>query len=201
MTSMNPEWLRAREIMGRNFFGIEEAVKHYGVKPTKEDLAALEHLPFSEETLEACKDTHVLIAVFSLSIFDIRRKAKKHFHQQNWYNNEKFTKDRGTVSWHLVKKTPVEDSRSKTFEEQKLLLGHNDEVPTARVMTHTVIGHVLSTGECLFEKCYVRTSDVASVGSRVDVGYFDSVGLNIGNDWGDDWCVDIGLVSARKSDA
>jgi len=54
----------AREIMGTNFFGIEEAIKHFGVNPSKQQLAALAEVPFSEEVLRSAKDTHVLVAVF-----------------------------------------------------------------------------------------------------------------------------------------
>src|SRR5689334_14179496 len=40
-TSLNPQWLRAREIMGKNFFGLEEAIEHFGVKPTLEQIEVL----------------------------------------------------------------------------------------------------------------------------------------------------------------
>jgi hypothetical protein len=43
---------RAREIMGRNTFGIEEAIRHFGVNPTRQQIAALSEIPCSEETLE-----------------------------------------------------------------------------------------------------------------------------------------------------
>jgi hypothetical protein len=33
--------------MGKNFFGIEEAVKHFGINPTNQQLAALLEVPFS----------------------------------------------------------------------------------------------------------------------------------------------------------
>lgn len=62
---------RAREIMGRNFFGVEEAIKHFGVNPSRSQLAALAEIPWSEEVLAACRDTHVLVAVLPLSILEI----------------------------------------------------------------------------------------------------------------------------------
>ena len=109
---------KAREIMGTNMFGIEDAIKHFGVNPSKAQLAALGEVPFSEETLEACKATHVLVAVFPMSILDIRAKVKgelwQAFYNQDWYNKEAFAKDRGEIGWHLIRKTPVENSTNKT---------------------------------------------------------------------------------------
>ena len=43
---------RAREIMGRNYFGIEEAIRHFRVNPSRQQLAALAEVPFTEATLE-----------------------------------------------------------------------------------------------------------------------------------------------------
>jgi hypothetical protein len=192
---------RAREIMGRNMFGIEEAIKHFGVNPGRRETAALADVPFTEATLEACKGTHVLVAVFPLSIIEIRGKmTSKLFYDQSWYNKESFAKDRGDVSWQLVRKTPVENSTSKTWQEQQALLGMSEETPSARVMVYTIIGHFLATGERLFERVYVRCSDVDSDGYRVRVGDFDSVGLLVGSGWDDDRDDYFGAASARKFD-
>ena len=50
--------------MEKNFFCIEEAIRHFGVNPTRQQRAALLEVPFSDAVLEQCKDTHVLVAVF-----------------------------------------------------------------------------------------------------------------------------------------
>ncbi len=190
---------RAREIMGRNFFGVEEAVKHFGVNPTRQQLVALSEIPFSEAVLEQSKDTHVLVAVFPLSILEIRGKVdSKLFYDQSWYNKESFAKERGEVSWQLIRKTPVDDSTSKNWQEQQALIAKDDEVPSARVMVHTIIGYYLATGERLFEHIYVRTSSVASDGYRVHVGVFDSGGLVVYGCWVGSRCGCLGVSSARK---
>ena len=191
---------RAREIMGKNFFGVEEAIKHFGVNPSRQQLAALSEIPFSEAVLEQCKGTHVLAAVFLLSILEVRGKVqdKKLFYNQDWYNNEPFAKDHGEVSWQLVRKTPVEDSFSKDWSEQQALIAKDDEVPTAQVMVYTIIGHFLATGKRLFEKVYVRTSSLCSDGDRVYVGDFGSGGLDVSCDSDDARSVYLGLASVRK---
>lgn len=192
---------RAREIMGKNFFGIEEVIKHFRVNPSRQQTAALAEVPFTEEVLEILKGTHILVAVFPMSILDVRGKVERklfYSHEDAWYNKEFFAKDRGEVGWHLVRKTPIEDSTSKTWDKQQALLGKDDETPTARVMVYTIIGHYLGSDERLFENIYVRCSCVDSDGSRVRVGYFGSDGLYVNCCWVGLCHSRIGLSSARK---
>jgi len=190
---------RAREIMGKNFFGVEETIQHFGVNPTRQQTLVLSEIPFSEAVLQEAKDTHVLVAVFPLSVLEIRGKMdSKLFYDQSWYNKESFAKERGEASWQLVRKTPVDNSVSKNWEEQQALIGEDDEVPTAQVMVYTIIGHYLATGERLFEHIYVRTSSVGSGGYRVDVGDFAPYGLGISSCWGGHRYDLLGVSSARK---
>ena len=191
---------QARQIMGVNYFGIEETIKHFGISPSKQQLAALAEIPFTEGTLEECKNTHILVAVFPLNILEIRGKVsgnQRLFYNQDWYNKESFAKDRGEASWALIRKTPVGNSTSKSWQEQQALLGNNEETPTARVMVYTIIGHYLATGERLFERIYVRCSDVGSYGDRVGVGGFDANGLSVYNYWDDSRYGYLGVASAR----
>ena len=191
----------ARKIMGKNMFGIEEAQKHFGIVPTKPQLGYLAEIPFSAEVLEACKDTHILVAVFPLTIPEVRSKAKRglfYSYDDAWYNNQAFASEKAELGWHLIRKTPVEDSTSKTWKEQQALLSKDEETPTAPVMIYTIIGHFLATGERLFEKIYVRTSSLGSDGDRVSVGGFGSEGLYVCG-WRDGRRdAGIGLSGARK---
>ena len=193
----------AREIMGTNYFGIEEAIRHFGVNPSKQQLAYLSEVPFSEEMLKSCKDTHVLVAVFPLSILDVRTIAKKLadqplFYNQDWYDKQVFAKDKGEVGWQLVRKEPIANSTSKNWNEQRALLSKDEETPKARIVVYTMVGHFLATGERLFEKIYVRCSDLDSVGPRVYVGFFDDEGLFVSYCYDDFRYSDIGVSSARK---
>ncbi len=191
---------QAREIMGKNFFGIEEAIRHFGVNPSKQQTAALAEVPFTEGVLESHKDTHILVAVFPISVLDVRKVDNGLFYSSSggWYESEKFAKNKGTVSWQLVRKTPVPDSTSKNWDEQQVLLGKDDEIPSAQVMVYTIIGHYKSTGERLFENVYVRTSCVDSDGLRVGVGSFGSAGLFVYYYWVNDRHSFLGVSSARK---
>jgi hypothetical protein len=198
---------KAREIMGKNFFGIEEAQKHFGVIFSKRQLAYMAEIPFSEEVLNKYKDTHILVAYAPMAIVAVRARTAsvklppKHrmFCEQNWYDNNEVGNSAGTLEWHLVRKTSVPKSKSKTWQEQQDLLDRKiDETPEANVMVYTIIGHFLATGERLFENEYVRTRSLVSVGLRVFVGYFDADGLDF-NFWDDGVRPDdIGLSAARK---
>ena len=199
LTSLNPQWLAAREIMGKNFFGVEEAIKHFGVNPSETQLAALAMIPFSEEVLRQCKDTHVLVAVFPLSLLGVRKANKKLFFDQSWYNGESFAKDRGQVGWQLVRKTPVDNSTSKNWTEQQALLSQDEETPTAQVLAYTIIGHFLATDERLFEKIYVRTSSMVSDGRHVSLGGFGEGGLGVYGHWDGVRPDNLAVSSARKS--
>lgn len=187
--------------MGKNFFGIEEAIKHFGINPTRQQLAVLFGIPFSEEVLEQSKDTHVLVAVFPIPILEIRGKVEEKLfygHGDAWYNNESSAKEQGTVGWQLVRKTPASNSTSKNWQEQQSLIAKENEVPSAQVMVYTIIGHYLATGERLFENVYVRTSSVDSDGYHVFVGCFDSDGLDVRGNWDNNRYGYLGIASARK---
>lgn len=198
---------KAPEIMGKNFFGIEEAEKHFGVTPSKRQLAYMAEIPFSEDVLTECKDTHILVACVPMAIVAIRAKTAnvklppKHrmFYQQDWYDSNTVGNDVGALEWHLIRKTSVPESKSKTWQEQQELLDRKiDETPEANVMVYTIIGHFLATGERLFEKEYVRTRTLAPDGSRVLVGVFGAGGLVV-NLWRDVYRDgSVGLSSARK---
>ncbi len=191
----------AREIMGKNFFGIEEAVKHFGVNPTSQQLAALSEIPFSEAVLKRSKDTHVLVAVFPLSILEIRDKVERKLfynHESAWYNQQSFAKENGEVSWQLVRKTPVDKSTLKNWIDHQALFGMDEEVPTAQVMVYTIIGHLLATGERLVERKYARTSSVDSGGNCVYVSDVGSNGLGISDYWDAVFYDNEDLSSPRK---
>jgi hypothetical protein len=198
---------KAREIMGKNFFGIEEAIKHFSATLSKRQLAYMAEVPFPEEVLRECKNTHVLVAYIPTSIVGVRAKTAtvklppdhRLFYKQAWYDSNEVGNGAGALEWHLVRKTPVSDSKSKTWQEQQGLIDPRiDETPEANVLVYTTIGHFLTTGERLFEKEYVRTRTLDSDGRRVYVGVFDAGGLVVSYFWDDDRGDDVGLSASRK---
>lgn len=194
---------RALEIMGsNNFFGIEEGIKYFGVDPINRRINILSEIPFSEETLEESKDTHILVLVFPLSILEIRNRIKPELFwspdRRDWYDGETFAEECKEVSWQLVRKTPVDESTLKNWQNQQALIGENDEVPSAQVIVYTMIGHYLATGERLFENVYVRTASVDCDGDHICFGCFDLEGLDIYCCGDNKYDSLVGVSSARK---
>jgi len=177
----------ARRIMGENFFGVGEAIKRFDIGPTRQQLAVLEKVPFSESVLRKSKNTHILVAVFPLSILDIRdivirlsdRAVSNFFASQAWYENQIFAIDRGDIGWQLVRKEPVAHSFTKSWNDQQDLHSADEETPMARIMVYTIIGHFILTGKRLFKNVQVRCADAGSNNSHISVGSSDIGGLDI----------------------
>jgi len=190
-------------IMGKNFFGVEEAIKHFRINPTEQELIALSRVPFSECVLEQQKDTHLLLAVFPLAIVEIRDRVDRTlFRDQDdkWYYRQYFAKEQGSLQWHLIRGAPVDKSMSKNWREQQLLIEKSESVPSAQVVTYTAIGSYLVSGDRLFEHIYVHTASVDSDGRRISVGGFGIAGLTVGNYCGGPYGDALGIASERRPD-
>ncbi len=199
----------ARKIMGLNYFGIEEAVEHFGVIPTEEELANLANIPFSWTLLRKLKKTHVLIAVFPLSIAEIRAKVRINLFKRWWdrYDGE-FTKEKEKACWRLVRKKQVTGSFMKSRLEQEKLLNEKEEIPTARVLVYTIIGQCLAHDEFLFDWGWARTSSAEYDEYNVSIGDFHhldgilyqfSGGLDVRFDSFDNERGNLGIASAIKT--
>ena len=139
-----------RGIMGRNFLGIEEVVNFYGVTFSPDELKALERVPFSEATLKECKDTHVLVAGCPMTVLDVRARAlatkPNTFYlpeKDAWFAGQAFANEKVDLRWYLIKQSGVEKSGSKTFANQKLLLGPEEEVPRVCELLYAAVLRLL----------------------------------------------------------
>lgn len=204
VTQLSDSQREAKAIMGANFFGIEEATTHFGAKWNQEQLDALATVPFSDEVLEACKDTHILVAGYPMTLLQVRAKASKakkgklfYSTEGSWYESQAFArKTKVEVRWYLIRKKPIDNSTNKSWDEQQALL-KNESTPTACVMVYTIMGHFLNTGERLFENVNVRCSDIDSDGYHVNVGNFDA-GSHINWLLGGSRRSDLGLSASRN---
>ncbi len=193
---------KARGIMGRNFFGTEDMLFYFkGYSCTKEDINFFAEVPWSEDVLESCKDTHVLVAVPSVSIHYIQQLTSLEDIFHTSVNNNSLYKDfvhnRCMASWQLIKKIPVTWSEDKNYSDQLKVLYPDEEVPSVQVVVYAMVGHFLKTKERLFREISVRTSTVDSIGQSVAVGHFNSNGMIIGS-YGDGQVSNLALASAKK---
>jgi hypothetical protein len=198
----------ARKLMGVDFHGIPEVERYFG-ELTEVQRKLAEVIP-EKIVADICamtlveRNKYILEYDTGISLVEIRRLARKGlFYSQDWYNEKKFAERTEVARWRLIRKIPVDSSFSKSWNQQERLINSQiNEIPSARQVVYTMILHFLSTGERLFEKCYVRTSDVNSYGrAGIGVGSFDSEGLVVYL-WNDDGpSSGVGVASARKTNS
>ncbi len=162
----NPEWLVARHIMGKHFLGIEEAINHFSINPSAEDLECLKHIPFKRETLEAHRNNHVLVAVMPFSIMDLRAfccgqyswliwKGQDRSISHDWYTDEPFASAKGEAVWQLIcvaNRTPPDEKRKEEYNwaEFQTLIKAGEYIPEARSLVYIALLRYLDSRESLY---------------------------------------------------
>ena len=200
----------AREIMKNNFFGIADVMEQFGIRPTREQLKALADIPYSKATLEACKDTHVLVAVFPMSILQMaeneffRPLFNVNINKQEknlWFKKERFSWDEGTVRWYLICKNPPESSFLKNWAEQLGQFGTESDPAQIRIAVYATLGYFLKTGMRLFKEGMARCAELDMSGRRVTIGPFKDDGIRIQAWWDDSKAYFVGATSVRKTES
>ena len=192
---------QAESIMGDNFHGVDALERLLGRNVAKQVKTTLNKgVPISAEVLESCRDTHVLVACAGISLMEVWSAQTALFYAKRdpWYKSQQFATTKVKAGWYLVRKTPVPDSTSMTWDDQCKLLTEVEEVPSASVLAQAILIHYLEANERLFEAIYVRVSDVDSDGYRVDLGDFNQDGLRVNNYWGSHRYSYIGVSASRK---
>lgn len=131
---------RAREIMGENMLGVDEAAASFALEPSMESLLALNEVPFSSWTLRWVRRTHILVAVLPISIAEMERTAKlgnkKLFHHSLDADNP-FIVSAGGASWCLIRRSLIKGSSGKGWQPN--LLPWGEEAPPARVVVYATL--------------------------------------------------------------
>lgn len=200
-----PDYKLAQFILGIDFITPEEVAKaRRGIVYTDKQIAVLAETIPSLEVLEWCKaNSYVVMPAppTGMSLLDVRGLKPAHFYTKTggWYNDVAFaTADRTSGGWLLIRKDWVPDSASKTWDKQNKLLSAIETVPNAGEMSWFITTYFEVRGIRLFEKKYVRTSSLVSVGFRVIVGVFDADSLDVSNCWDVYRRGSLGLASSRK---
>jgi hypothetical protein len=198
----------AKEIMGKNILGIEDAIEHFKVRPSRSQLAALSEIPYSEAKLKACKDTHVLVADFQLSIVQmIDNKLFRHLIdddtqklEDSWLKKHGFAWNEGaTACWRLVRIEPEDDSFNKSWVDQLSMFGSENDPAPVRVAIYAAIGYFLKTGERMFKKGMSRCAELDMNGRRITVGPFKEDGLRVQAWWDDVRYYETGAASVCRA--
>lgn len=177
-THITPE--QAAAIMGDNFHDLDAQERQFRIRFSSKVHEIFSTVPFSSEVLQACAETHVLIACASFSLMDLYQYclfSSKSVQFCSWWRSGMTPRVRVKSGWQLVRKYPVTGSANKTWVEQNQLLGADELVPSASVLAQAILIHRWETGEWILREIECRTSDVAYPGCHVVVGYFDMEGL------------------------
>ena len=211
---------RAQEIMGRNFFGIEDWSALYGVSFSQKQLRQVAEFPWGEDILnsicplcgKAVKDCHfafVGLDRINGKPLTICKWQELHpatgqpkfysYAPSAWYSEQKFAKETTmNFRWYLLHQSIVPKSEDKTFGDQKVMLTADYEVPTAVTEATKDLLVFRKTGNFVNPSRYARCEDVSSDGYRVDVGCFDESGLVVNDYWDGSRRYRIGVAASRK---
>lgn len=154
-----PSQSAARAIMGNHFFGLEDVRHHCGSFFGGEGVALLEHVPFSEATLRACRTTHILFPGYPLSITEMYAKCPEIFSPLGNAQFDSFARDeRVDLRWYLIRRTyrPA----TQTFAEQHAQLSCHEEVPLACEMVFMAILSWLARKQRVFRGMRVLCDDL-----------------------------------------
>jgi len=164
----------ARKIMGGNFLGLEDVIKHFGASFSDDELKALAEIPFDEKTLRGCHKTHVLFPGYPLSVLEVRSKIPRGTfwsYEDAWYDSQTFSaNEKVELRWYLVSRDILSGSTSKNWDEQEKLIPESWERPSAVEMAYMAALYKLTRGKDLFAKYWAWTRSQASRGGRVGVG-------------------------------
>lgn len=205
---------QARAILGKNFFGAEEWLSHYGVA-----VSEIPEFPWDEAVLNSpcpfvkgrkVKDTHFAflgvphngersMTITTLHQLHPANKQPRFYSTDPWYNNQGFaTEIICSLRWYLLLKAIVPDSESKNWDEQCRTLPNEYEVPTGVEEVCKDLFCYKTSKSYLNRERYARVQDTTSHGVRVIVGYFDSDDLHVDRSWDARRSPVLGMAASRK---
>lgn len=203
-TAKQPDYSLAQQILGIDFITPEEIMKVAAVIYDEKQLDTLHDTIPSEDVLRWCMEhNYAVIAAppHPINLLNIRMLDSDLFYSKSggWYSERKLASyNKTTQGWLLIRKDPMPESTSKNWNEQNKLLSGVESVPNSAEVSWLVTIYFKVRGIRLFERLYVRCSDLDSDGYRVRVGGFAAKGLRVSDDRDDYRYGRLGLASARK---
>lgn len=138
----------AREIMGPNFFGPDDAKEYFGINYD----FSFSFFDLSTERLKELKENWVLVWVPKMSIIDMSHSFECHISDRL-----SFTRHLGVTRWSLIKRNSAYFT-SKTWGEQNSLLRDDEEVSDVRTMVYLTMVWYLKFNKN-FSDVILRTSE------------------------------------------
>ncbi len=206
-TANMSDYKLARKILGKDFISPEEITKaNRGIVYTKDQLMEFGKTLPSKDVLEWCRDKCYMLVAGSakaMSLLEIRELNTLYFYpkSEDWYaeNKEKFSRnEKVETRWLMLRKKSIDNSTSKNWNEQQVLLQKFESVPNVAKVVWGLTMYEAVRGTYLPPYDYVRTSSLDSGGHHVIVGNHGVGGLYVNYYWDDDRDDNIGLSASRK---
>jgi hypothetical protein len=179
----------AKEILGKDFLGVEAAQRRFGAY-TQEQLTARREIPFSEQALRECAGEFALLATHQLDLPGVHGAHPERFKDDPdspWFSQadqqEKWSSQKIADPWLLVRKNVLPQSSGKNIDAQKK---HIEKFPRERHLIPAEFGYAgillfLETGQKLCKEYVVRFLIQTPGGDWVHAEWFgDQLGFN---DW------------------
>ena len=148
---------------------------------------AIPEVPFEPALLQTCaKDFLLILAIPHVSISSLRstfgtdpEKSEPCFYHQDWYLNEPFVKKELELTWHLLRTSPLQESRARDPKDIEKDLTHKAHFPGATLVAFAFFARYLLTGIPLFKEDFVWCADADTNGDRIYVGrYVDPTAMS-----------------------
>jgi hypothetical protein len=147
---------RAKEIMGDNMISIEDVAQTFGVEFSIEQITQLIENTYYEQTLQNCKDTHILFPGYPITICELSYKKPDLLicdcdcREGFWYDYKDFIyKDTTRCRWYLVKKDLI-------FNNPRPQINDNEEMLSpVEIIFMIVLYHQVNNIK-IFSNAYLR---------------------------------------------
>lgn len=133
----------AKAIMGKNFHDTEEMEKKTGLRFSCKE--KLREIPYSKRLLCSCKDTHILLPGYPLSIYDLQRQYPNIVSVEPWLNPDFCPTTYPKERWYLI---------PKIFPEGRSIIADNVYFLSLSELTYAITMHYIYSGEAItFDSC------------------------------------------------
>lgn len=161
-----PNQQRARAIMGDHFFNPDEVRRLCKTSYCNEAYDALAEVPFSDTTLQECKDTHILFPGSSFNILSAQIRCRGLFRPLGNTRFESFARDEmAEQRWYLMRF--VYEATEGSFEEKHSRLRRDEEVPLAVEVVFLQLLWMQARHQHLIEGIRLLCDDYVQLGEHV----------------------------------
>lgn len=189
------------------------------IELTPEERECFSVVPFSEETLKmaaarqwrgkrailwwAPPERYGITMLKLRDAFGTSKDVQPCVWNNEWWLKEKFAKEVLKEGWHLTLAELPDESKDKTYDDQKALLTKEEELlAPVEVMYLCSVNYLVNDSERLLCDCdcHSKTDTLDSAGRAVHLGAFDPTGLLVSDCAPFGRWSDFGVLVARKFD-